>query len=42
MIIGHFTIEEYHNFNQYSSELNERIMNLVIDRLKTQRPSTTV
>ena len=36
MIIGHFTIEEYQSFNQDSSELNKRIMSLVIGRLKDQ------
>ena len=36
MIIGHFTIEEYQRFNQDSSELNKRIMSLVISRLKDQ------
>ena len=36
MIIGHFTIEEYQSFNQDYSELNKRIMSLVIDRLKDQ------
>ena len=36
MIIGHFTIEEYQSFNQDYSELNKRIMSLVISRLKDQ------
>lgn len=36
MIIGHFTIEEYQSFNQDYSELNKRIMSLVIGRLKDQ------
>ncbi len=35
-IIGLFTIEEYDQYIQYSSSLNKRMMNMLIDRLKSQ------
>lgn len=35
MVIGHFTIEEYELYIQNSSSLNKRMMNLVIERLKS-------
>jgi len=36
MIIGHFTVEEYNIYTQNSSQLNKRMMNLVITRLQDQ------
>ena len=36
MIIGHFTVEEYAIYIQNSSDLNKRMMNLLIERLKSQ------
>ena len=34
MIIGLFTIEEYHIYKKNSSSLNKRIMNIVLKRLQ--------
>ena len=34
MIIGHFTVSEYHQYSSNSSALNKRMMNMVIERLK--------
>ena len=36
MIIALFTVEEYNTYIQNSSSLNKRMMNLLIDRLKSQ------
>ena len=36
MIIGQFTIEEYNIYTQNSSQLNKRMMSLVIARLQDQ------
>jgi hypothetical protein len=36
MIIGLFTLEEYHLYIQNSSNLNKRMMNMLIERLKSQ------
>lgn len=36
MIIGHFTVKEYNEYSQYSSSLNKRMMNMVVERLKNQ------
>lgn len=36
MIIGFFTIEEYSTYIKYSSNLNKRMMNMLIERLKSQ------
>jgi NDP-sugar pyrophosphorylase family protein len=36
MIIGQFTLEEYHIYTQNSSQLNKRMMSLVITRLQDQ------
>jgi hypothetical protein len=36
MIIGQFTLEEYESYIFYSSALNKRMMNMVIERLKDQ------
>jgi len=36
MILGFFTVEEFKEYTQNSSNLNKRMMNLVIDRLKDQ------
>ena len=36
MVIGLFTIEEYANYITNSSSLNKRMMNMVIERLKSQ------
>lgn len=36
MIIGLFTIEEYLNYIENSSNLNKRMMNMLIERLKSQ------
>jgi hypothetical protein len=36
MIIGFFTLYEYETYIQNSSNLNKRMMNLVIERLKSQ------
>lgn len=35
MVIGQFTIDEYELYIQNSSSLNKRMMNLVIERLKS-------
>lgn len=35
MVIGQFTLEEYETYIQNSSALNKRMMNLVIERLKS-------
>ncbi len=34
MIIGQFTLQEYHEYIQNSSPLNKRMMNIVVERLK--------
>ena len=34
MIIGLFTIEEYHTYKKNSSSLNKRMMNIVLKRLQ--------
>ena len=36
MIIGQFTVEEYNIYTQNSSQLNKRMMSLVITRLQEQ------
>jgi len=36
IVIGLFTIEEYTEYIQNSSNLNKRMMNMLIDRLKNQ------
>lgn len=36
MIIGLFTVEEYNHYIQNSSNLNKRMMNMLIERLKSQ------
>lgn len=36
MVIGLFTIAEYNDYIKNSSSLNKRMMNMVIERLKTQ------
>ncbi|MEO6177303.1 MAG: glyoxalase [Flavobacterium circumlabens] len=36
MAIALFTVEEYNTYIQNSSSLNKRMMNLLIDRLKSQ------
>ncbi|TGD59691.1 glyoxalase [Flavobacterium humi] len=36
MVIGLFTVEEYLKYIQNSSNLNKRMMNLLIERLKSQ------
>jgi hypothetical protein len=36
IIIGMFTISEYHEYIQNSSNINKRMMNLLIERLKSQ------
>lgn len=36
MIIGLFTLEEYNAYVQNSSSLNKRMMNMLIERLKSQ------
>ena len=36
IVIGLFTIEEYSAYIQSSSSLNKRMMNMVIERLKSQ------
>ncbi|MGG7036938.1 MAG: glyoxalase [Flavobacterium sp.] len=36
MIIGLFTVEEYHEYIKNSSNLNKRMMNLLIEKLKNQ------
>jgi len=36
IVIGLFTIQEYNTYIQSSSSLNKRMMNMVIERLKSQ------
>jgi hypothetical protein len=36
MVIGLFTTEEYGEYIKYSSNLNKRMMNMLIERLKSQ------
>ena len=36
IVIGLFTIDEYHEYIQNSSNLNKRMMNLLIERIKSQ------
>ena len=36
MILGLFSIEEYLSYTENSSELNKRMMNMLIERLKSQ------
>ncbi len=36
MVIGLFTLEEYANYISNSSNLNKRMMNMLIERLKSQ------
>jgi hypothetical protein len=36
IVIGLFTIEEYNDYIQNSSSLNKRMMNMLIERLKSQ------
>ncbi|WNM18156.1 glyoxalase [Flavobacterium capsici] len=36
IIIGLFTVEEYNDYIQNSSNLNKRMMNMLIERLKNQ------
>lgn len=36
MVIGLFTVQEYANYIQNSSNLNKRMMNMLIERLKSQ------
>ncbi len=36
MVIGLFTVDEYAQYIQNSSSLNKRMMNMVIERLKSQ------
>lgn len=36
MIIGLFTVEEYQTYIKNSSSLNKRMMNMLIERLKSQ------
>jgi hypothetical protein len=36
MIIGLFTVVEYHEYITNSSNLNKRMMNLLVERLKSQ------
>ena len=36
IVIGLFTLDEYYDYIQNSSNLNKRMMNLVIERLKSQ------
>lgn len=36
MVIGLFTVEEYHRYIQNSSSLNKRMMSMLIERLKNQ------
>lgn len=36
MVIGQFTVEEYEAYIENSSALNKRMMNMVIERLKSQ------
>ena len=36
MVIGFFTLQEYDNYIKNSSNLNKRMMNMLIERLKNQ------
>lgn len=36
IVIGQFTLQEYQNYITNSSRLNKRMMNMVIERLKSQ------
>jgi hypothetical protein len=36
MVIGLFTVDEYNEYIQNSSNLNKRMMNMLIERLKSQ------
>jgi hypothetical protein len=36
IVIGLFTVEEYNDYIQNSSNLNKRMMNMLIERLKSQ------
>lgn len=36
MVIGLFTVEEYQTYIQNSSNLNKRMMNMLIERIKSQ------
>lgn len=36
MVIGFFTVQEYREYIRYSSGLNKRMMNMLIERLKDQ------
>jgi len=36
MVIGLFTVDEYQKYIQNSSDLNKRMMNMLIERLKNQ------
>lgn len=36
VVIGMFTVEEYANYSNNSSEINKRIMQLIAERLKDQ------
>ena len=36
MVIGQFTVEEYETYIENSSALNKRMMNMVVERLKSQ------
>lgn len=36
MLIGQFTVEEYEGYIKNSSALNKRMMNIVIERIKSQ------
>ena len=36
IIIGMFTLEEYENYSKYASNLNRRIITMLIERLKSQ------
>jgi hypothetical protein len=36
MIIGLFTLQEYYDYTKNSSNINKRMMNLLIERLKNQ------
>ena len=36
IVIGLFTLEEYQTYIQNSSNLNKRMMNMLIERLKSQ------
>lgn len=42
MIFGLFTVDEYNEYIQNSSNLNKRMMNMLIERLKTQIQVITI